>query len=134
VSNNQDQPTQEQLLDKAKKIICDDLADYWGCFKMPARASSFGIRVSRMLGKMDASLFDVLRELNNEKKLKLLITEKMTRFCVPVDFWEGMSVLEQQLYVSKLDPSTAKRFKQIENSGDGEIPESNFFTPKKVEF
>lgn len=116
---------------KAKKIICQDMRDYWNIYKMPVKASSLRVRAARHIGKIDETLIDLLHELNQEKVIKVLITEKMTRFCVPYEFWEGMTKEEQFQYVRKLDPSNESRFKQIEESGDGEIPSSNFFSSKE---
>ena len=117
--------TSQNILE-VKKILLEDCEDYWKTFGRPVMLSKLHKRAARRMKSIPGSILDLLRIMEGENMVHIVMTEKMSRYVYPYVVWQQMSESERFDEVAKICLNSPR----ISDEEEVKIPTSNYFGNK----
>lgn len=109
------------------RMIGEDVNDYWDCYKRPVPAGRLHKRCARRMKYTNLTMVEILRRMQESGRVRLVIAERLSRFCFPMDAWKSMSDMERLDQLNQINGVSAGDTMNEEIDKDGELPAGDYF-------
>lgn len=116
----------ETVKQKMERQVIEDIEDYFESFDFPCNCSKVQKRSSRLLKHLGVTIVQAVRQLHKDGKVKMLVTEKLTRFIVPINVWNDLTDEQKLLLRNKIERSREDS-DEVNSEENRTVPSSNFF-------